>query len=103
MDTTFRVFSATFVRRHGAGPIEVVPDDVDLSVGVLVRDRLQKALDARCGPPPAPAEDLAGLNVERRDQSARAVSDVLEFLADPALPLGMDGVKVRPCLHPRLF
>ena len=68
--------------------IEVVANDDDLAGGVVRHELFEERDEALRRARHAPAEDLARLHVERRDQIRRAVSYVLGLPAQAALATG---------------
>ena len=69
--------------------VQVIPYDVDVPRRIAFGDRLHEVdYPVTCAPPTLP-EDLTRLGIEGCNESARAVTGVLEFIANRVLDVGV--------------
>ena len=75
--------------RRSLGPDRQIKPEIFRRLQIPVGERLHELAQVFCGSPGAALrEDLAGLDVEGRDEGPRTVAEVLEFAADSDLPHG---------------
>src|SRR5258708_5084920 len=80
--------------------VEVVPDNVDTTVFVALRECVHEGQKCtRVAVPNDATEDLTRADVEGRQQRAGPATTVLELVADDATMTNVDGVTARQRLH----